>query len=80
MGFGLLWAYFDAIVVFNHLLEFVSNEFITSVIGDLDKPRILDKTFLLCNIDYGDGSFVIIWVLETISSTRVIVRLIMNLF
>ena len=53
---------FDAIVIDQHLLEIMSNEFITSVKCDLGRPGIPREPFLLNYIGHSDGSFVIILV------------------
>ena len=53
---------FDAIVLQDHFVKFVSKEFVTSIICDLGRPRIPREPLLLYYIGNGDSSFVNIWV------------------
>ena len=53
---------FIAIVTQDHFMEFMSKEFITSIICDLGRPRIPREPMLFYYIGYGDSSFVAILV------------------
>ena len=52
----------DAIIIDQHLLEFTSNEFTTSVKCDLGWPWVPRELFLFYHVGYSDGSFIIILV------------------
>src|SRR5687768_3629565 len=62
---------FYAIVMQDHLSEFMSKEFITSIKGDLGWPRIPREPFLFYYIGYGDSSFVSILVYFKPARSRV---------
>src|SRR5437868_14179171 len=53
---------FDAIVLQDHAVEFMSKEFNTSIVNKLGRPRIPREPLLIYYIGYGDSSFVSIWV------------------
>ena len=51
---------FYAIVMHDHMSEFMSKEFVTVIKCDLGRPRIPREPFLFYYIGYGDSLFVTI--------------------
>src|SRR5690349_19115460 len=62
---------FDAIVMCNYHVEFMSKEFISPIVCELGWPRIPSKPLLFYYIGYDDSSFVCIWVYFKTTRCRV---------